>query len=125
MHKRALTLVELLIVSCLIFILIGMFAGYAGVVLRVGRDIALRNELTNIRMAILHYEIINSNTPKSLKDLTKEYLTYQKEGVKIKKNKFLISCRQDKDGNLLDPYLNKYSYDASRGLVWSLTRGGW
>ena len=124
---RALTLIELLIVTCVIFVFIGMFAVYAGVTLRITRDVALRNELMNIRMAIEHYRIVNGYLPKHLADLIKEYLTSVPRGDKIRKYSFLKFFRIDKDGNLSDPYLTGYAYDTVNGKVWSQTNGrqGW
>ncbi|MFH1442233.1 MAG: hypothetical protein ABIH18_09395 [Candidatus Omnitrophota bacterium] len=70
--KSALTIIELLSCACIIFTLIGMFSFYAEMVLKTAKEIALRNELQNIRMAINHYSIVKNRLPDSLEKLQEE-----------------------------------------------------
>jgi hypothetical protein len=126
-RMRALTFIEMLVALCIIFLCIGMFAVYAGMTLVAARDLALRNELANIRMSIEHYLIVNGHLPEYLADLTKEYLTSAPGTDKISKYTFLKAFRTDKNGSLLDPYSVGYGYDAINGRVWSQANGrqGW
>lgn len=121
--NKALTLFELLIVLCVIFLLMGTFAIYANVVLTVSRQTALQNELVNIRMAIEYYRIIIGKTPASLSDLINNKLTTNIFGGKILVNSFLKPFRVDKEGFLLDPFFHRYGFDEQKGMVYSQTQG--
>lgn len=108
-RKTALTLIELLLVACIIFVLIGTFSFYAEVGLKVARETALRNELQNIRMAISYYHIVNKRFPDSLEKLKKERYI------------FLGGNYAAKREYLLDPFFNKYQYNNETGRVWTTT----
>ena len=118
---RSLTVMELLVVSCIIFILIGAFAGYANVVLRIGRETALRNELASIRMAIEHFRAVNGRYPVDLTELVNKKLT-KKENNRIIQNRFIEPFRLDAKGYLIDPFMNRYDYNAEESRVHSTTR---
>ena len=121
--RRSLTLVELLIVLCVIFVLMGTFAVYANITLKVAREIALQMELNNIRMSIEHYHTINGKFPEDLVTLIKEEFTFRtSDGILLHSN-FLKPFRVDKEGNLLDPFMNRYYYELEDGRVSSRTIG--
>ncbi len=101
----------------------GIFAIYVNITLKTAREIALQNELLNLRMSIEHYRVINDCFPRELSDLLKKDLTSKGPNGILQKQKFLQSFRTDKEGNLLDPFCNKYSYDNKSGKVWSQTKG--
>ncbi|MDD5432130.1 MAG: type II secretion system protein GspG [Candidatus Omnitrophica bacterium] len=120
--KRSFSVFELMVVSCVIFILIGLFANYFNIVLRAGREEALKNELMNLRLAIQHYQINNNSFPVSLQELTNIKLTPKDFSYKIM-YKYLNYYRVMKDGTLVDPFLNRYAYDKNKGQVNSTTKG--
>jgi len=125
--KKAFTVFELLLVACIVFMLVGIFLAYANTTLAVAREVSLRNELGNIRMAVEHYKIVNGEYPQELKDLYKEYLP-DKATVNILSGQvYLKPFRVSQDQELLDPYRNLYCYDNTLGRVWSSTIGfeGW
>ena len=127
MNRKSLTLIEALAVLCIILILIGVFAGYARITLRVAREVALRNELNNIRMSIQHYWVTNSKLPKDLFSLVNQDFTIRSRDGTILTKKYLQLFRIDEEENLLDPFLNMYYYSAKEGRVFSGTKGyeGW
>ncbi|MDD5356375.1 MAG: type II secretion system protein [Candidatus Omnitrophica bacterium] len=121
-NRRSLTLMELLIALCVVFILLGSFAIYANMTLRIARETALQMELNNIRMSIEHYCIINGKPPEDLNILlNQEFVLRTQEGVVMRDN-FLKPFRVDKYKKLLDPFLNRYYYDNSSGAVKTLTK---
>ncbi len=124
MKLRGLTVIEFLVVICLIFILIGSFALYANIALGQARKLALQNELMNIRLSLEHYRIINAKYPVELADLCKKNILTSGDitGIIFPKQ-FLKEGRMDKEGCLLDPFMNRYGYNPAEGRVYSVTRG--
>ena len=124
---RSLTLFELLVSLCIIFFLMGAFATYANTSLIVARETALQNELINIRMAIEYFRFVTQRLPKELEELRNYKLTSESLKGIITPNKFIDHARVDKEGFLLDPFMNRYAYDSASGRVWSLSKGreGW
>jgi len=100
---------------------------YANATLSVAKEVALRNELGYIRMAIEHYRIVNSEYPQELKDLMQEYLPDKVVVNIITTQAYLKPVRVSQEGELLDPFRNKYFYDSNSGRVWSSSKGfeGW
>ena len=121
-QKRSLTLVELLLALCVIFIFFGVFAIYANVTLRIAREQALGSELSNIRVSLEHYIIINGALPPNLITLMNNDFTLKDLDGKIIYKKFLKPFRIDKQGYLLDPFMNQYKYDMKTGRVFSGTK---
>lgn len=122
MNKRSLTVFELIVTVCLIFILAGTFATYANKTLKAAREIALQNELVNIRMSLEHFRVVYNKFPDDLSELVKERLTNKNSDSILKTSKFLKSFRVDQEGCLLDPFLNRYAYDNATGAVYSQTK---
>ena len=117
------TLIELLAVLCVIFILTGTFAVYAKITLKIARETALKNELNNIRLSIEHFRVINGRIPEDLASLMNQNFTFRTPNGTIIQERFLKAFRVDKQGYLLDPFLNKYDYDSAGGRVASNTQG--
>ncbi len=122
MNKRSLTLVELLLVFCLILVLIGMYGICFNRLTLVANETALRYELNNVRSGIIYYKIINNRFPADLKELTEKVLTIETEYGINKQRIFAKALRLDKEGNLVDPFYNKYFYDNQTGRFRSLTK---
>jgi|GEM_PF-494287 len=137
-RRRGLSLLELTVTVCLIFILSGVFAVYIHRTLKAAREIALRNELLNIRLAVEHYQIITGRPPESLIELTlpmqgiyapviaenlKNRLTSAKTDSKISAYKFLEPFRLDSKGFLTDPFAHRYGYEREKVKVYSQTKG--
>lgn len=106
MARHGLSTLELLITSCTIFILIGTFGIYINKILAESKETALRIELLNLRTNLKLYRILHNANPLEIKD----FYEYEKD-------------RADRDGYLLDPFKNRYVYDAGLGEIRSGTRG--
>ena len=121
--NNALTVFELAVSACIIFVLAGIFGIYVNRTLGSANKVALRNELINIRMALEYYRIVNGRFPDELKELFKKDLTFGREKSSIKKEYFLEPFRIDESGFLLDPFMNRYIYDRQNGWVYSRASG--
>jgi len=121
--KRSLTLVELLVVLCVIFVCMGVFAIFAKINLKAARETALRNELYNIRMSVELYKIIRGKMPDDLVSLINQEFEFKTPGGIILKKSYLKPFRIDKQGYLLDPFMNRYLYNARTGKILSSTQG--
>lgn len=118
-----LTLIELLLCACIIFVLIGTFSFSAESALKIAKETALRNELQNIRMAIDYYNIINNRFPDSLEKLQQEQYIVRGSNSSIVIKQSFINIFKDKRGSrLLDPFMNRYQYDNATGRVWAGTK---
>ena len=121
-NARSLTTVELIIAICAVFILVGTFSIYANITLKAARELALKNELINLRMSVEHFRIINARLPESLSELLKQRLTIGIDSITIKKNYPVRAFRFDRDGNMLDPFMHRYGYDLETGKIYSQTK---
>ncbi len=121
-NMRSLTLIELLLVLCVVFILFGSFAIYANTTLRIAKETALQMELNNIRMSIEHYRIINGKFPESFNTLFNQKFSFKTPDGVIMYDNFLKPFRLDKRKNSLDPFLNRYYYDNLNGTVKTQTK---
>jgi len=105
------------------------------------KEALLRSELTNVRLSIALYELINGKFPESLAELEeKEYMKSYSDGkTKINvdgeyventvviKGDYLKATAVDSSGTPLDPFGMKYSYNKDNGKIKCLTKGyeGW
>jgi len=121
-EKRSLTLVEFILTICVLFIFLGFFAAYINTTLKIARENALQMELSNIRMSIEHYRVLNGKLPQDINTLFNQQFDVVNSDMVIRDN-FLKPFRVDKEKNLLDPFLNKYYYNSSDGTVKTQTKG--
>lgn len=98
--SKGLTFVEFLIVVCIIFVLIGTFSIFANRILRGSREVALKHELAALRLRLKLY-----------------YMLYEKQPQNIREFYDAKEGRFDKEGNLLDPFGNRYIYERENGMV--------
>lgn len=122
-NRRSLTLIEFLVVICIILVLFGTFGVYIKITLRIARETALMNELNNIRLSVEHYRIINGKLPEDLLALLNQDFTFKISNGIIVRSKFLKPFRVDKEKYLLDPFMNRYIYNHRMGRVSSQTKG--
>jgi len=120
--KRSLTLIELFSLVCVIFVFLGVFAIYIRATLIIAKETALRGELNNIRMSVRHFQAVKGELPKDLAQLLNKHFTFKGPDDKIRTRTFLKSFRINEQGELLDPFLNRYFYD-NNGVVRSRTEG--
>lgn len=109
-NSKADTLFELMVSSCIILVLVGTFGISAHKVLGAAREVALKNELANLRLSLELYRIFNHKNPEKLEELCsiRDY--------------FVLVDRFDKEKRLLDPFGNRYSYNPKTGKIYSITQ---
>lgn len=126
-NEKGLGIIETIIVCLLIAIMFGILMPKYQMVAKEARETALKMGLTNIRSSIQLYSALNNKPPADLKDLLgKRYLIPTREGT-IFNDQYLRTSALDNEGNLIDPFGNRYSYESKDGKVSSTTKGyeGW
>lgn len=108
-NRRAYSIFELVVSFWLILILVGVFSIYAFKVLIAAKEVALQNELYNLRLSLELYKAFNRDNPKKLAQL------YKIEDY------FVLINRFDREGRLLDPFGNAYHYNPKNGNIRSTT----
>lgn len=93
----------------LIFILIAVFGFYASKVLSAAEVVALKSELSNLRLSVEVYRVRNGGLPKELGN------------IHSNRNYFVMIGRHDKEGELLDPFGKRYIYSSKDGRIRSGT----
>ena len=125
-NDRGSGIVESMLVLIVISILVVVVMDRYETLAEEARKIALKAELTNIRQAILLFQIKNSRYPSGLKELiTAHYLAPYKDD--IISSKYLEHYATDKNKNIVDPFDLPFAYDPANGRVWSIKQGfeGW
>jgi len=144
-NNKGRTVFETLLALIIIGILLVGAITYFQRATKVVKEYALVSELGNIRTSVLLYFVINKKFPDSLKQMVDEkiILPFQdteaikkmtgnagitvQTGTIIIDRTYLEKMSMDKEGNILDPFGNPYTYDARLGKVSSSTQsyGGW
>jgi len=90
----------------------------------MAREAALNIELANIRRAVNLYIITKGKLPESLKQLVKEQIVIPKHDVLVRMEwPYIQNMSLDNEGYPLDPFGNRFVYDAKSGKVKSGTKG--
>jgi len=129
-RQKGLTTVEAVISLCLIGILVGVVIPKYKRVAHVAQETALRTGLTNIRTSIKLFKMLNGRNPRSLNELIEQNVMLPARigkgpysGPVFFNQKYLKVEAVDTQGELLDPFGNRYTYDALGGEVRSGTKG--
>ncbi len=80
----------------------------------------LISELEQIRSAVTMYKTLNKSNPPDLVSLTK--MSYTFAPGEAPKN-YLANIKENKKGQLIDPFGNPYKYDTKSGWVSCMTEG--
>ena len=80
-----------------------------------------------MRSSIDLYAAINKKFPESLSILLEKQLILPYKDLKILKEDLLKKITLDENGNLLDPFENRFDYNPNSGRVWTTTENykGW
>lgn len=83
----------------------------------------MQTGLANIRKGIELYQVLEGRNPADLKSLVhKRYVIATRQDTFFS-GEYLRAQAQDKEGNLLDPFGNRYRYDSKNGTVAPETKG--
>lgn len=128
--SKGLTIVDAVIVLCLIGILIGVVIPKYNRVAHEAQEAALKMGLTNIRTSIGLFRMLNERNPKSLNELVEINVLLPSRmgqdpfsGSLFLDEKYLIAQALDAQGHLVDAFGNRYTYDPVRGVVRTSTKG--
>lgn len=123
------SVIEALLVAVLVavFVLIAVDRYYSSI--RSVRETALLVEMSNLRSAFSYSLMFNGKPPISLKELVDKGVDASKRGIEgadyriVISGKYVETMTLDSEGFPMDPFGNRYSYDASSGMIRSSTRG--
>lgn len=123
------TALETLLVLIFVFIVAGLGIDRFLSNVKHIRAAALSVELSNLRTAVNFYATLKGNLPENLKELLSAEAVLPKSEQKgdrfalVLVGGFVESMSTDAAGYPLDPFGNRYSYDAATGMVRSTTAG--
>lgn len=126
-HGRTVFETVLILAALGILMLVFLDRFYAAA--RPIKEIAMRTELANLRSAINNYALYNKKLPGTLKDLFEKKAASPKHSIEGAEfniefhGKYIEGMTMDNDGFPLDPFGNRYSFDAKTGMVRSTTNG--
>lgn len=121
--EKARSLVELIVICIIILVLSGIFISHGNIILLRAREAALRNELSNLRLSVSLYRILNEEYPDSIEILVNRPYDIGSGKGPVLKGKFLKNSKYDKAGRLKDPFGNIFIYNSQTGVVKSNTEG--
>lgn len=93
------------------------------------RETALTIELSTLRSSVNLFAALKGKLPESLKELSSARVVQPKRDVNgveydvVIVGNFVSSMSTDGEGNITDPFGNRYVYDPSNGRVGSSTEG--
>jgi type II secretory pathway pseudopilin PulG len=128
-NRRGFTVLDALITLCLIGALFGVVVPKYQRVAHEARETALKAELTNIRMSITLFKVLNGRNPRSLNELVeKNVILPARIGSdaytgSVFNQKYLMPNAVDGKGNILDAFGNPFTYDSRKGEVKATTEG--
>jgi len=129
-NAKGLTIIDAVIVLCLIGILIGVVIPKYQRMAREAQEAALKIGLANIRSSIRLFRALNERNPKSLNELIEKSVMLPSRmgpdpsaGSIFLDENYLAAQALDAHGRLVDPFGSYYEYDPVLGAVKSSTRG--
>lgn len=114
---------ETLFVCIVVSILIGVVIPYYQKLEQEGKEITLKTGLMNIRKGIELYQALQGFYPADLKTLVQARYAIPFRDNSVFSGEYLSSQTVDPEGNLLDPFGNRYRYNKKDGTVFSGTSG--
>lgn len=122
-NEKGLGILDTLFVCILVSILIGTVFPYYQTLAQEARESALQTGLANIRKGVELYHVLQGDYPENLKDLVRKRYLIAAGQKAFFSGEYLQAQAQDPEGNLLDPFGNRYLYDKKNGIVASGTKG--
>jgi len=125
-NKRGMFLLDLITSLIIIWFLIWVFGGIIGTLSRNAREIALRYQLSNLRMLVTLYKDLKGQYPEDLKVLIQSSHKFNANEI-IFSDVYVSKLEQDAQGAPIDSFGNRLYYDPRKGVVGSQTKGyqGW
>ncbi len=108
-------LIETVFFIMLALVIAGIFAGEWLVHLKEAREVALENQLTNMKLSLELYMIVEGQYPEDLGELDKRCTAFREDSLYGKK--YLELQAHDKEGYPVDPYGRRFIYDNKSGTI--------
>lgn len=122
-NQKGAGILETLLVCILMSILIGMVIPYYQRLAQEAKEAALQTSLSQIRKGVELYSVLQGHFPTDLKSLVNaRYVIPVRENTFFS-GEYLRKQVLDDEGNLLDPFGNRYRYKPKNGTVNSETEG--
>ncbi len=123
------TIFEALLVAVLVavFVLIAVDRYYSSI--KSVKETAMLVEMSNIRSSLNYYLMFDGKPPITLKEIVEKGIEASRKGIEgadyriVIAGKYVETMTLDSEGYPVDPFGNRYSYDASTGMIRSSTRG--
>lgn len=122
-NERGLGLFDTLLVCILVSILIGTVIPYYQRLEKKAREAALQTGLANLRKGVELYHLLQGEFPTDLKRLVHARYVIPVREDTFFSGEYLRDQAVDDEGNLLDPFGNRYRYDPKNRTVSSGTEG--
>ncbi|MFQ5779716.1 MAG: type IV pilin protein [Nitrospiria bacterium] len=122
-NEKGMTVLDTLLVCILVGILIGIAIPYSQRLTEKTKEATLRMELVNIRKGVELYHALHGGYPGGLGSLIEGQYVIPMRDDTLFKGEYLHAQAVDPEGNLLDPFGNRYRYDPRGGTVSSSTEG--
>lgn len=123
MNQKGQGILDTLLVCILVSILVGTVIPYYQRLAQQAREAALQTGLVNIRKGVELYQVLQGHYPPDLKSLVHAHFIIAAREDTFFSGEYLRHRATDLEGNLLDPFGNRYRYDPSKGTVFSGTKG--
>jgi len=112
-HGRG--VLELIFIILIVGLIAGIFSGYLIRNLDEAREVALENQLTNLKYSLELYMTLEGSYPENIRELNKKYRTVKESTLYGRR--YLENQAQDKDGYPIDPYGNRFIYNNKTGTI--------
>ena len=114
-NKLGRSLIEITFTVLVIFIISAVFTRYWIVNLKEAREVTLENQLTNIKLSLELYMILEGRHPEDLRELDKKYKL--KIDDSIYERRYLDDQFFDEGRYPVDPYGHRFLYDSKTASV--------
>ena len=108
-------ILELIFIILIIGLIAGIFSGYLIKNLDEAREVALENQLTNLKYSLELYMVLEGSYPEDIRELNKKYRTVKESTLYGKR--YLEGEAQDKEGYPIDPYGHRFIYNSKTGKI--------
>ncbi len=113
--NRGRGLIEILLSIVVIAVFLSVYARAWIVNLSEAREVALENQLTNLKHSLELYMIVEGHYPVDLRALNKSYNLSAEDS--LYERRYLELQAQDKEGYPVDPYGRRFIYNSEKGTV--------
>ena len=122
-NRCGLTLLELAVSVAIIAVFIGTFFTFIFRTAIHAKEVTLQAELSNLRLSLDLYQALKGNNPPDLKALIQARYSAAGTAETNFGAQFLSFLETDAQGHPVDPFGNRFYYDAKREAIRSQSKG--